>query len=120
MLLYGKEIITFYDASRGRGESYGSLTKIHSYIMDKFLANARQKKSRISLILHLKCNLSLSKYFIKLLYSIPKSTFCLCSSFLKPSAFAETKASQVCAGLCIFNMLFAEVATFSVSVEVAT
>ena len=26
------------------GESYGALTKIHSYIMDKSMANAKQSK----------------------------------------------------------------------------
>ena len=44
----------------------------------------------------------------------------MCSSFFECSAFAETKVSQVCVGLCIFNLLFAEVTTFSVSLEVAT
>ena len=38
-----------------------------------------------------------NKYCIKLLYSNSKSAFCLCSLFLKRSASAETKGSQVCA-----------------------
>ena len=36
-----------------------------------------------------------------LLYSNPKSPFCLCSLFLKCSASAETKGSKVCVGLSI-------------------
>ena len=34
-----------------------------------------------------------------LLYSNPKSPFCLCSLFLKCSASAETKGSKVCVGI---------------------
>ena len=36
-----------------------------------------------------------------LLYSNPKSPFCLCSLFLKCSASVETKGSKVCVGLSI-------------------
>ena len=38
----GEETVTFYCASRRRGKSYGALTKIRLYIMDKSLANAKQ------------------------------------------------------------------------------
>ena len=93
-----KKLHPFMMCQEDGTESYGTLTKISSYIMDKSLANAKQSK-----ISDLEC---LDKYCIELLYSNLKNAFSLCSSFLKRSASAETKRFQVCVDLCIFNPLF--------------